>query len=88
LFGSDFGLVGVPVLFIEPQCCFEHSEIMIAEAFSFLAAVLADFLFLHGAPDPGVRILSFELFQLKQVFQEHGFPLIKGIHIIFLLMNE
>jgi hypothetical protein len=68
----------VPLLFIEPQCFFERSEIGIAETFSCLAAVLADFLFLHGAPDPRVRILSFELFQLKQVFQEHGFPLIKG----------
>ena len=78
----------MPVLFIEPQCFFEHSEIGIAETFSCLAAVLADFLFLQRAPDPRVRILSFELFQLKQVFRQHGFPLIKGIHIIFLLMNE
>ncbi len=48
--GSDFGLVGVPLPFIEPQCCFERSEIGIAETFSCLAAVLADFLFLLSIP--------------------------------------
>jgi len=74
----------VPLLFIEPQCFFEQREIGIAETFPCLAAVLADFLFLQRAPDPRVRILSFELLQLKQVFQEYCFPLIKGIHIIFL----
>jgi hypothetical protein len=88
LFGSDFGLEGVPLLFIESQCFFEQGEIGIAETFSCLAAMLADFLFLHGAPDPGVRIPSFELFQLKQGFPQHGFPLLKRIHIIFLLMNS
>ena len=88
LFGSDFGLVGVPLLFIEPQCFFEQGEIGIAETFSCLAAMLADFLFLHGAPHPGVRILFFELFQLKQVFPQHGFPLLKRIHIFFLLMDS
>jgi hypothetical protein len=75
------------LLFCEPQCFFERSEIGIAETFSCLAAGLADFLFLQRAPDPRACVLSFEVFQLKQVFQVHCFPPIKGIHIIFLLMN-
>ena len=50
----------MPVLFIEPQCCFEHSEIGVGETFSCLAAVLADFRFFQRAPDPRVHILSFE----------------------------
>jgi hypothetical protein len=62
------------VLFIESQCFFEQREIGIAETLSCLAVVLADFLFLQGEPHPGRSILSREVFRLKQVLRQHGFP--------------
>ena len=68
------------MLFTKPQCFFERSEIGIAETFSCLAAVLADFLFLHGAPHPGSSILAFEVFQLQEVFCQDGLPLIQRPH--------
>jgi hypothetical protein len=85
---SNFGFVGMPLPFIESQALFEQGKIGIAETFACLAAMLPDFLFLHGVPHPGGSILSFELFQLKEVFCQHYFPLIKGLHIFFLIMNE
>jgi hypothetical protein len=78
----------MPLPFIESQALFEQGEIGIAETFSCLAAMLPDFLFLQGAPHPGGSILSFEVFQLKEVFGQHRFPLIKGMHIFFFLMNS
>ncbi len=50
--------------------------------------MLPDFLFLQGAPHPGGSILPFELVQLQEVFHQHRFPLIKGMHLFFLLINE
>jgi hypothetical protein len=50
-------------------------------------AVLADFLFLHGAPHPGSSILSFQVLQLQEVFRQDGFPLIQRLHLCFLLAN-
>jgi hypothetical protein len=50
--------------------------------------MLTNFLFLHGAPHPRGSILSFEVLQLKEVFRQHGFPLIQRLHLCFLLTNE
>ncbi len=49
--------------------------------------MLPDFLFLQGAPHPGGSILPFELVQLQEVFHQHRFPLIKGMHLFFLIIN-
>ena len=48
--------------------------------------MLADFLFLHGAPHPRGSILSLEVFQLKEVFRQHGFPLIQRLYICFVAL--
>jgi hypothetical protein len=50
--------------------------------------MLPDFLFLQGASHPGGSILPFEAVQLKEVFRQHGFPLVNGIPIFFLLINK
>src|SRR5712692_2428369 len=86
--GSDLGFVSIPLLFIESQCLFEQGKIGVVEAFSCLAAVLTDFLFLHRSPHPRESILSFEVFQLKEVLRQHCFPLIQRMHIFFLIMNH
>ncbi len=87
LYRSNFGSVCMPLPFIESQALFEQGKIGVAETFSCLAAMLSDFLFLQGAPHPGGSILPFELSQLKEVFHQRCFPLIKRRHIFFLLMN-
>jgi hypothetical protein len=78
----------MPLPFTKSQCLFEQGEIGVAETFSCLAAMLPDFLFLHGTLHPGGSILPFEVTQLTEVFRQHGFLFIKSLHIVFLLMNE
>lgn len=56
--------------------------------FTCLAAMLPDFQFLQGPSHPGGSILPLEAVQLKEVFRQHGIPLVNGIHIFFPLLNK
>ena len=78
----------MPLPFSESQGRFEQRELGIAQAFSGLAAMLADFLLLQGTSNPRVYILSFQVFQLQEVFRQHSFPHRKCIHLCFPLINE
>ena len=78
----------MPLAFIESQYLFEQGEIWIAESLPCLAAMLTDFLFLHGAPHPRESILPVELFQCKEVFRQQCFPLIKRLHFFLLIITH